>query len=337
MKISGAATSISWIPSDLVTGPMKLGFDVGLSHYDPPPPESVRLEDVQRLSDQDRFRFGNRLAAWAELDGSGAVTGCGYEESSGLVIGVSRIRLGPITVTVRSGRLPALRRDPVTLPDGGVRFVQTVGGRTGFPMPRPVSSAPYVQWSSPVVWTTLSLTLRPGGDHIVEMTGASRFPRHWVYGPDGELVGKSGVTEWSEWMSSSFGEHTPWGEGDSPAVVAKASSDLERALSNDIMRGARPQVRRLDAGADLVRQGEPGTELFLVLDGVLDVSVDGRVLGQVGPGAVLGERALLEGGVRTATVTASTPAVVAVAPEEDIDLERLAVLSQQHRREHDVS
>jgi hypothetical protein len=40
----------------------------------------------------------------------------------------------------------------------------------------------------------------------------------------------------------------------------------------------------------LVRQGDPGDELFLLLDGVLIVDVDGEPVAELGPGAVLGGR-----------------------------------------------
>ena len=124
-----------------------------------------------------------------------------------------------------------------------------------------------------------------------------------------------------------------WGDQDSPALVAEAGTDLERQLSEEIMRGARPSVRRLAAGEVLTRQGEPGDELYLVLDGMLDVEVDGTTLGQVGPGTVLGERALLEDRIRTSTLTAATRVVVAVAPGDTIDLDRLAELARGHHRE----
>jgi len=332
MRLSTTASSVSWIPSEVVTGMMRGAFDLGVSHYDSPPPDRLAVDDLERLNERDAFRFAHRLTVWAEIV-DGAIVDVGYEDSSGLLIGLTSVKVGPLRVSVRAGRLPALRREPERLADGAVRLVQTAGGRTGFPMPRPVSRAPFVQWSSPVVWTTLALTIRPGGDHDVELVGASGFPRHWVYGPDGGLVAKSGLADMPAWMDSAFGDRTPWGEHDAPAVVAEAVSDLERSLSDEIMRGARPQVRRLRAGETLVRQGEHGTELYLVLDGLAEVAVDGEVLGQVGPGAVLGERALLEGGTRTATVTASTNVVVAVAPEEDVDLDRLRELAQHHRRE----
>ncbi len=97
--------------------------------------------------------------------------------------------------------------------------------------------------------------------------------------------------------------------------------------------GERPEIRTLPEGAELTRQGEPGDELFLVLDGVARVDVDGQALAELGPGAVIGERALLEGGTRTSTVSAVTPLRVAVAARDRIDLDRLRTLAESHHRE----
>ncbi|MDQ2981860.1 MAG: cyclic nucleotide-binding domain-containing protein, partial [Actinomycetota bacterium] len=69
------------------------------------------------------------------------------------------------------------------------------------------------------------------------------------------------------------------------------------------------------------------------LDGVLSVEVDGEPVAEVGPGALLGERALLEGGRRTATLRAATPARVAVVPADAIDEAALPELAAAHRRE----
>jgi len=71
----------------------------------------------------------------------------------------------------------------------------------------------------------------------------------------------------------------------------------------------------------------------VLLDGVLAVEVDGNALAEVGPGALLGERAVIEGGTRTATLRAVTPAKVAVAAADDIDMDALAQVSMGHRRE----
>jgi hypothetical protein len=56
-----------------------------------------------------------------------------------------------------------------------------------------------------------------------------------------------------------------------------------------------------------VRQGDPGDTYFLVEEGVLTVTVDGRPVTELSAGDGFGEVALLHGGVRTATITAATP------------------------------
>jgi CRP-like cAMP-binding protein len=61
--------------------------------------------------------------------------------------------------------------------------------------------------------------------------------------------------------------------------------------------------------------------------------VDDREVGELGPGAVVGERALLEGGRRTASLRAVTDCTVAVAADSRIDQEYLATVAESHRRE----
>ena len=59
----------------------------------------------------------------------------------------------------------------------------------------------------------------------------------------------------------------------------------------------------------------------------------GDVVAEIGPGALLCERALLEGGKRTATLWAATPLRVAVIPPDAIDDSALPELAAAHRRE----
>jgi CRP-like cAMP-binding protein len=91
--------------------------------------------------------------------------------------------------------------------------------------------------------------------------------------------------------------------------------------------------RRLEPGETLVEQGAQEDELYLLLDGVLDVEVDGAVVAQVGPGAMLGERAAIEGGTRTATLRAVTPCRLAVISPEQISKYELTELALTRRRE----
>jgi CRP/FNR family transcriptional regulator, cyclic AMP receptor protein len=60
------------------------------------------------------------------------------------------------------------------------------------------------------------------------------------------------------------------------------------------------------AGTVIAREGEPGIGLFVIVEGTADVSIGGRKKASLGPGDFFGEIALLDGGPRTATVTAKT-------------------------------
>ncbi len=60
------------------------------------------------------------------------------------------------------------------------------------------------------------------------------------------------------------------------------------------------------AGTVVAREGEPGVGLFVIADGTADVTIGGKKKASLGPGDFFGEIALLDGGPRTATVTATT-------------------------------
>ena len=68
MRIERSVTSISWIPSEAMTGPMRLPMDLGIGHYDQAPPDHVARDDLESLRRQDRFRFANHLVAWVEVE-----------------------------------------------------------------------------------------------------------------------------------------------------------------------------------------------------------------------------------------------------------------------------
>jgi Cyclic nucleotide-binding domain len=332
MRFESSVTSVSWIPSESVSGLYKVGFTVGASHPDDPPPEVIGGDgDLDELFAGERFRFANRLAAWIEV-ADGRIVDAGYDGRG--YISRTRFGWGPQReVTFQPTPFPEIRTEP-DITATGARFSQTTGGRTGAPMPWPVSGKPYVQLLAPTVWTTLALTIGLDGSAHREMTGASPFPRHWVYDEKGQLVAKSGLADFREWMATAHGRHSPWGHEDSQPLVATAESALERQLSATIMRGgAKPAIRKLAKDTLLTEQGQPGDDLYLLLDGMLSVWVDGTQVAELGPGAVVGERALLEHGRRTATLRAVTDCVIATAAKDQIDRGNLASLAGLHHRE----
>ena len=60
------------------------------------------------------------------------------------------------------------------------------------------------------------------------------------------------------------------------------------------------------AGKDIAKQGESGVGFHMIVDGQATVSVDGVVHGTLEPGSYFGEISLIDGGPRSATVTAKT-------------------------------
>ncbi len=60
------------------------------------------------------------------------------------------------------------------------------------------------------------------------------------------------------------------------------------------------------AGTVIAREGEPGVGLFVVIEGTAKVTIGGSPKSKLGPGDFFGEIALLDGGPRTATVTATS-------------------------------
>jgi hypothetical protein len=327
MRIESSVTAISWIPSEAIEQLARIPFDLGVTHYDEPPPE--RIDDLEQLRRDDRFREANELRAYIEVT-DGRIVDFGHLGKGHL--GATTVRAGPAVFRFAAVPMPDLRPEPEVGPDF-VRFTQTVGGRMGIPTPRPVPRKPFFQFWSSIAWTTLALTISTDGSSTHELVGASTFPRHWIYDDTGKLVAKSAVIDFKQWFNDAFGEHTPWGAYDSPALVREVESALERLLSATIMRDSKPKIRTLQPDEVLVSQGEPGATVFLVLDGVLSVDVDGEAVAEVAPGAIVGERAVIEGGTRTATVRAITRARVAEAAPEQFESSDLEALAAGHRRE----
>ena len=84
---------------------------------------------------------------------------------------------------------------------------------------------------------------------------------------------------------------------------------MPRATIERLARAAR--VRDATTGEVVVRQGERGAEFFIIAEGQAEVSIlergEERAVRKLKPGDFFGERALLEGGIRTATVRALSP------------------------------
>src|SRR5438876_1174202 len=134
MRIESSVTALSWIPSEAIEGLPKLPFELGVGHYDPPPPDRLEPDDLERLRAEDRLREANELRASIEVE-DGRIVSSSYE--GGGLVGATTFRLAIKDVVVPGVAFEVLRAEPEVREDS-VRFVQTVGGRAGFPAPRRV-------------------------------------------------------------------------------------------------------------------------------------------------------------------------------------------------------
>lgn len=115
-------------------------------------------------------------------------------------------------------------------------------------------------------------------------------------------------------------------------MAATAAADRIGGL--DLFAGARPEdvaalaaavrPRRFSAGATLFQRGDPGGEMFIVMEGRIRLSVlsaEGRELSlrHAEAGALIGEMAALDGGARSADATAVTEASVLALARADMD------------------
>src|SRR5579864_5045238 len=108
MRIESSVTSISWIPSEAVEGVTKVPFEMGLAHYDQPPPDHI--DSLEALREADRFRFANQLSAWIEVD-NGRIVDRG--QAGGGHIGSTTLSLGGRGLTFAAVAFPDKRPAPV--------------------------------------------------------------------------------------------------------------------------------------------------------------------------------------------------------------------------------
>jgi CRP/FNR family transcriptional regulator, cyclic AMP receptor protein len=96
-----------------------------------------------------------------------------------------------------------------------------------------------------------------------------------------------------------------------------ATSDLIQQLSDvPIFAGCSKKelqtiaktIREIDhpSGTVIATEGEPGAGLFVIEKGEAEVTIGGKRVNKLKKGDFFGEMALLDGGPRTATVTATT-------------------------------
>jgi CRP-like cAMP-binding protein len=121
-----------------------------------------------------------------------------------------------------------------------------------------------------------------------------------------------------------------------PTFGACSEPELEDLL-------ARAELRAVEAGTEIVHEGDVGDEFFLVAQGEVDVLRRGREVARLGPGGFFGELALFDEAPRNASVTAETAVAFAVFNRDNFRLAldeipplRDSLIRGMARRLHDL-
>ena len=108
-------------------------------------------------------------------------------------------------------------------------------------------------------------------------------------------------------------------------MVALESAGLFRNLNHDELSALRriTQERRFTAGQEIFREGEPGDGVYVVNDGLVEISGslgqnERRVFSRIGSGEVFGEMAVIEHRPRSASATAARDTTVHFIPRGEI-------------------
>jgi CRP-like cAMP-binding protein len=113
------------------------------------------------------------------------------------------------------------------------------------------------------------------------------------------------------------------------ADVIASRPEVERRLIDQILNHpVPPTVREVDAETDLFKQGYFAQAVHVVLSGEMAVTVDDQEVARLGPGSVFGEMAMLGHRVRTGTITALAPTMIASRGEASVERDDLRALAE---------
>ena len=86
----------------------------------------------------------------------------------------------------------------------------------------------------------------------------------------------------------------------------------------EVFRGSEDVVE-FPAGAVIIEEGQEGDHMYVVMEGEVRISLKGRHLATALPGEIVGEIALINSELRSATVTAKTDCVLASIDQASFD------------------
>ena len=139
MRIESSVTAVTWIPSEAIDGMPKLPFELGVAHYDEPPPDRSRPRQAARRATPSARRTSSAAGSRSK---DGEIVDDGSRRPRAHRRDADKV--GPGRLAFPAVAFPLIQPEPEIGP-GWARFVQTAGGRMGLPAPRRVRGKPYVQ------------------------------------------------------------------------------------------------------------------------------------------------------------------------------------------------
>jgi CRP-like cAMP-binding protein len=84
----------------------------------------------------------------------------------------------------------------------------------------------------------------------------------------------------------------------------------------DVFRGQSEESERFQAGDVIFSKGDPGSAMYVVLEGEVELHIGKKVVATLGPREPFGEMALIDESPRVATAIAKTDCVLVAVPEK---------------------
>lgn len=118
------------------------------------------------------------------------------------------------------------------------------------------------------------------------------------------------------------------------SIIRKFPAFSELTASNLTAVADRMELRQFESGQTIIRQGDIGTEFFVIAQGNVDIKVDNKVVNSLHSGDYFGEVALIKDQPRNATVVATEPTSCFVLDKDEFRsiLDTSATFDEQVRR-----
>ncbi|MCA9517649.1 MAG: protein kinase [Myxococcales bacterium] len=140
------------------------------------------------------------------------------------------------------------------------------------------------------------------------------------YVPEESVVGGSRNDPWLDAVLAYCGPHATAPDADREGVAAELGRRLDFLKDVDLFRevpgmellpiAAACEQRSFRASTAMFNQGDHGDSLYVIVEGRVNVTVDGAVVNSIGRAEVLGEIAVIDGATRTASAVCATDVVV---------------------------